>query len=99
MNRVLIFPTLHRAKQTMDEFCRKCPSLVSKTQAHPYRITLVNGDIWFFRSDSEGAIAYRGYHAETFGIWDFYDLWKHRCELLGYDKLYKRSDDHHVETI
>lgn len=96
MTRILIFPTLLRAKQTMDEFCRKCPLFINKVQAHPYRVTLINGDTWFFCSENEGASAYRGFHAQTFDIWDFYDLWAKRCELLGYGKLYKRSDNHHT---
>ena len=84
MTKILIFPTLLRAKQTMEEFCLKHPLLVKRAYSNPFHLVLSNDDVWYFRTKSEGVNAYRGYNGEVHGISDFDDLWKHRCELFNH---------------
>lgn len=64
---IIMHTTLERATQNWLQFCHKHKSLIKEAKCNPLSVKFINGDIWYFRGKTEGARAYRGYHAEI--IW------------------------------
>ena len=68
---IIMHPTLERATQNWLQFCRNHKSLIKEAKRNPLSVKFINGDIWYFRGETEGARAYRGYHAEMISVDDF----------------------------
>ena len=68
---VIMCPTVNRVTEEWMQFCSKHQSLIKDAKRNPLSVKLINGDIWYFRGETEGARAYRGYHAEMVCIDEF----------------------------
>lgn len=68
---IVMHPTLERATQNWLQLCRNHKSLIKEAKRNPLSVKFINGDIWYFRGEAEGARAYRGYHAKMVCIDDF----------------------------
>jgi len=68
---IIMHPTLERATQNWLQFCRNYKSLIKEAKRNPLSVKFINGDIWYFRGETEGARAYRGYHAEMICVDEF----------------------------
>ena len=64
---IIMHPTLERATQNWLQLCRNHKPLIKEAKRNTLSVRFINGDIWYFRAETEGARAYRGYHAEM--IW------------------------------
>lgn len=71
MRIIIMHPTLERATQNWLQLCRNHKSLIKEAKRNPLSVKFINGDIWYFRGETEGAMAYRGYHAEMIWCDDF----------------------------
>lgn len=71
MRTVIMHPTLNRAVWNWSQVCKNHQSLVKEARRNPLSIKFINGDIWYFRAEVEGARAYRGYHADLVSIDEF----------------------------
>jgi hypothetical protein len=67
--KVFLFPTLHQATDSWNRFCKRYEGLITQAKRNPLSVTLKNGDVWYFRSDSLGQ---RGLHADLICIDEFY---------------------------
>lgn len=72
---IIMHPTLERATQNWLQLCKNYKSLIKEAKRNPLSVKFINGDIWYFRAETEGARAYRGYHAEM--IW---------CDEFAFDE-------------
>lgn len=68
---IIMHPTVERAKQNWLQFCRYYKSLIKEAKRNPLSVKFINGNTWYFRVETEGARAYRGYHAEMVCVDDF----------------------------
>ena len=68
---IIMHPTVERATQNWLQLCRNHKSLIKEAKRNPLSVKFINGDIWYFRGETEGARAYRGYHAEMTWCDDF----------------------------
>lgn len=68
---VIMHLTIEKANQNWLQLCSKHKSLIKEARRNPLSIKFINGDIWYFRAVTEGAKAYRGYHAEMISVDDF----------------------------
>lgn len=68
MVTIIMHPTLNRAVWSWSEICKNHKSLVKEAKRNPLMVKFINGDIWYFRTEVEGARAYRGYHADVVSI-------------------------------
>lgn len=68
---IIMHPTVEKATQNWLEFCRGHKSLIKETKRNPLSVKFINGDVWYFKGETEGARAYRGYHAKMISIDDF----------------------------
>ena len=68
---IIMHPTVAQAVNHWGEVLQGIPNLVKEARRNPLSIKLINGDIWYFRGETEGARAYRGYHAEMICVDDF----------------------------
>lgn len=68
---IIMHPTVERATQNWLHFCRNHKSLIKEAKRNPLSVKFINGDTWYFRGETEGVRAYRGYHAEMVSIDDF----------------------------
>lgn len=68
---IIMHPTVEKAKQNWFAVCRIYKLLIKEAKRNPLSVKFVNGDTWYFRAKTEGARAYRGYHAEMVCIDDF----------------------------
>lgn len=59
---IIMYPTVERAAMAWRETCGKYTSLIEKAYRSPFSIKLINGTIWYFRGETEGQRAFRGYH-------------------------------------
>jgi hypothetical protein len=64
-------PTLNKAVWNWTQLCKNHESLIKEARRNPLSVKFINGDIWYFRTEAEGAKAYRGYHADVVYIDDF----------------------------
>ena len=68
---IIMHPTLERATQNWLQLCRNHKSLIKEAKRNPLSVKFINGDIWYFRGEIEGARAYRGYHAKMICVDEF----------------------------
>lgn len=68
---IIMHPTLERARQNWLQLCRNHKSLIKEAKRNPLSVKFINGDIWYFRGETEGVRAYRGYHAKMIWCDDF----------------------------
>lgn len=68
---IIIHPTLRRAIQNWSQLYKKYRPLIRKVNHNSLSVEFINGDIWYFRADTEGAKTSRGYIAEIVSIDDF----------------------------
>lgn len=73
MDTIIMHPTLQRAIEHWNEVGKRIPSLIKKAKRNPLCIELINGDIWYFRGETEGTRALRGYRG-TIIVDDIFDL-------------------------
>lgn len=71
MRTIIMHPTVERATQNWLQLCRNHKSLIKEAKRNPLLVKFINGDIWYFRGETEGARAYRGYHAEMISVDEF----------------------------
>lgn len=71
MRTIIMHPTVERATQNWLQLCRNHKSLIKEAKRNPLSVKFINGDIWYFRGETEGARAYKGYHAEMISVDDF----------------------------
>ena len=64
MRTIIMHPTVERAMQNWLQLCRNHKSLIKEAKRNPLSVKFINGDIWYFRGETESARVYRGYHAE-----------------------------------
>ncbi len=65
--QIIMFPTLEQATQCWEETKSKYKGIIIEKRKNPLSITLVNGDVWIFRSKTEGQRAVRGFHGNVYG--------------------------------
>ena len=70
-DNILMFPTVNRATDAWIDFCNKHGNLIHSAKRNPLCVTLINGSVWYFRGETEGARAYRGYRANMVCMDDF----------------------------
>ena len=68
---IIMHPTVEIATQNWLQLCRNYKHLIKEAKRNPLSVKFINGDIWYFRGETEGARAYRGYHAEMIWCDDF----------------------------
>lgn len=68
---IVMHPTLEIATQNWLQLCRNHKNLIKESKRNPLSVKFINGDIWYFRAETEGARAYRGYHAEMICVDEF----------------------------
>ena len=68
---IIMCPTLQRAEYEWREFCKVYESDIRESKRNPLTVKLMNGQTLFFRGETEGARAVRGYHASVVAIDDW----------------------------
>ena len=68
---IIMHPTVERATQNWLQLCRNHKSLIKEAKRNPLSVKFINGDIWYFRGETEGLRACKGYHAEMTWCDDF----------------------------
>jgi hypothetical protein len=80
LRRIIVMcSTLNEAQQKCNDFFYKYQGCVRDRKRNPNRIILEDGTTIFFRGETEGQIALRGYHAT---VYSYNDLIK---EMNNYD--------------
>ena len=67
---IVMCPTLQRADYEWREYCKTHESIIRETKRKPLTVKLMNGQTLFFRGETEGSRAVRGYHASVVAIDD-----------------------------
>lgn len=67
--KIIMCRTMARAYEEWNQFCYKHKALIKCAKRNPLSITLINGDIWYFRGETQGTP--KGYYAEICCVDDF----------------------------
>lgn len=68
---IVICPTLQRATMEWNHFCYVYRSIIQRVNRNQLKIVLLRGATLYFKAETEGQRAVRGFHADICSIDDF----------------------------
>lgn len=68
---IVICPTLQRATMEWDHFCYVYRSMIQRADRNQLKIVLLRGATLYFKAETEGQRAVKGFHADICSIDEF----------------------------
>lgn len=68
---IIMCPTVERAKYEWGKYQRIFEPVIRRIHKNPLMIELHTGEVFYFRGETEGQRAVRGYHSDVVSVDDF----------------------------